>query len=322
MFSWLNYLREVNLIHPDEEITVTELTGGVSCQTMHIGRRQGPDLVIKRALPKLKVKEDWFSDPRRIHIEASAIRVLQKLASPGTVPQLIFEDTAKNLIVIEYVPDPHKNWKEELLQGNIDDNITRQFGELLAQIHSKSLGNSTMRSEFEDTSYFEALRLEPYYRFTALKIKEASPFYTSLIADCLSNRHCLVHGDYSPKNVLIQEGRLRLLDHEVFHFGDGCFDIGFSMAHFMAKSYHLKDFRQSFKKAAGLYWKTYVSHFEGMTGWEERCIRHSIGCTLARVAGKSTLEYLDSEDKRRIYMRCMDLIKHTPGSMIQFINQF
>ena len=112
-----------------------------------------------------------------------------------------------------------------------------------------------------------------------------------------------MHGDYSPKNILVHEGRLILLDHEVIHFGEPAFDIGFSLAHFLSKANHVAGKRDAFGQAALLYWKSYLAVLAGVS-WqadlEARSVRHTVGCLLARVAGKSPLDYLSKAERQAI----------------------
>ena len=94
---------------------------------------------------------------------------------------------------------------------------------LIGQVHRRS--HRAPRTElairvFGDRTFFETLRVEPYYRYTASQVPESAAFYAALIDDTYARQDTIVHGDFSPKNVLVHDGRLVLLDHEVIHFGD------------------------------------------------------------------------------------------------------
>ncbi len=112
---------------------------------------------------------------------------------------------------------------------------------------------------FGDRGFFESLRLEPYFGFTASEVPEARQFLLDLIDETRAHVETLVHGDYSPKNILVHDGRLVLLDHEVIHFGDPTFDLGFSLTHFLSKAHHLPDRREAFAEATRRYWDRYRS---------------------------------------------------------------
>src|SRR5947209_5928847 len=263
--SLLQYLRASKRIGADEQPKITVLAGGVSNRTVLVERPMGECWVLKQALEKLRVKVDWFSDPRRIEREALGMRRLAELAPPGAVTRLIYLDPQHHLLAMEAVPKPHENWKSVLLAGQIDADHVRQFANLLGIIHRRGWEQrDRFASEFEDRSFFESLRLEPYYLYSAQQRPAAATFLHRLVEQTRATRFTLVHGDYSPKNILVHDGRLILLDHEVIHFGDGAFDIGFSMAHLLSKAHHLSQWRMKFANAAKQYWMTYLEAIGNM----------------------------------------------------------
>ncbi len=195
---------------------------------MLVNFTDGRSWVLKQALPKLRVTVDWFCDPRRIEREAAGLRCLADLAPRGTITPFIFEDREQHLLAMGSVPSPHENWKNLLLAGNIDEHLVEQFGKLLATIHTRATAQrAVLQPEFSDRSFFEALRLEPYYSYAASQVSAAAPFMHSLIADTRTRSDTLVNGDYSPKNILVHGNSLVLLDHEVIHWGDPAFDLVF-----------------------------------------------------------------------------------------------
>ena len=302
----LSYLRQSGRIAAGEMPLICILQGGVSNRTVFVERPTGEAWVLKQALAKLRVPVDWFSPPERIHRESLGLQWLARLAPAGSVTPFVFEDPAHYLLCMQAVPKPHENWKSMLLQGRISSDHVRQFGELLARIHGEGCRRrGELEDEFGDRSFFESLRLEPYYGYSAQQAEGASAFLNQLIADTLARRFSLVHGDYSPKNILVHQGRLVLLDHEVIHFGDPAFDLGFSMTHFLSKAHHLPALRGEFAKAAHEYWRSYADAL-GAPEWPEpfaeleaRVVRHTLACLLARAVGRSPLEYLDSVERIR-----------------------
>ncbi len=320
-----HYLAAHGHTDPGETVSFRKLLGGVSNRTVRVTRADGRAWVLKQALPKLRVTVDWFSDPERIRVEAKALRWLNRLAPPGTTPFFVFEDPANHLLAMEAIPEDHENWKSVLLAGRINSDHFEQFGLLLGAVHRKSAesGSEVCRA-FSDTSYFESLRLEPYYLYTGQNVPVAANFLNGLARDTLSRKVCLVHGDFSPKNTLVHRGRLILLDYEVVHFGDPAFDVGFALTHFLSKAHHLDKERDVVARAAGLFWRTYFNQIAPL-GWdaiEERAVRHTLGCLLARVAGKSPLEYLTSEEAARQRDIVLLLIKAPPTQVSDLISEF
>jgi 5-methylthioribose kinase len=178
---------------------------------------------------------------------------------------------------------------------------------------------------FADTTYFVNLRLEPYYLYTAQKTAEAAPFLNALARETLHHKDSLVHGDFSPKNTLIYRGKLILLDYEVVHFGDPAFDVGFALTHFLSKAHHLPKERAHLASAAELFWQVYREEITRMN-WartlEPRVVRHTLGCLLARVAGKSPLDYLTPEEVTRQRDIVLALMVKPPTSVPDLIAEF
>src|ERR1700753_3912418 len=95
------YLAAAGRLADGEAVSVTVLPGGVSGRTVLVEWPDGRGRVFKQALPKLRVAVDWFSDPARVHREALGIRWLARLAPPGSVPALVFEDAREHVVGME-----------------------------------------------------------------------------------------------------------------------------------------------------------------------------------------------------------------------------
>jgi 5-methylthioribose kinase len=300
--SLVAYLQRGRWIESGECVRVRVLHGGVSNKTVLV-ERDGQGWVLKQALAKLRVPVDWFSDPMRIHREASALRWLERLLPDGAAPRLVFEDAVDHVLCMEAVPEPHENWKEKLLAGRVDHVEVTQFATLLGEIHRRSAERlDELRPEFGGREFFESLRVEPYYLYAAESEPDAAPFLRRLVDETRKVAVTLTHGDFSPKNVLIHDGRLKLLDFEVAHIGDPAFDIGFSLAHLLSKAHHLPARRTELLASVTVYWDAYcdtVGEAAFFDGLEERAVRHACGCLLARVRGRSQLEYLSDAEKDR-----------------------
>jgi 5-methylthioribose kinase len=314
----LDYLRESGRIAADEAPELRTLGGGVSNRTVLVERAGGESWVVKQALAKLRVAVDWYCSPDRIHREALGLQWLARLAPRGTITQFVFEDRERHLVGMAAVPVPHANWKTMLLAGEVHDEEVEQFAVLLRSIHRNARAHrAELEPELGDRSYFEALRLEPYYVYAADRVPAAAPFLRALIEATRAQRETLVHGDFSPKNVLVHDGRLVLVDHEVIHLGDPAFDIGFSLAHLLSKAHHLRELRERFAAAALLYWRTYDD-----PELEARAVRHTLACLLARVAGRSPLEYLDAAERARQQDVVVSLMAREPERMDELAARF
>ena len=323
-----SYLRRANLIGTNENPSITVLPGGVSNQTVLVERASGEDWVVKQALTRLRVPVDWFSSPERIHREADGLRWLAGLAPAGSITPLVFEDHTHHLIGMVAVPQPHQNWKSMLLRGDLDLEHVRQFATLIGEVHGRSHQRiAELYPAFGNRDYFETLRVEPYYRYTAKQVPESADFYGELIEDTYARQDTIVHGDFSPKNILVHNGQLVLLDHEVIHLGDPGFDLGFGMTHLLSKAHHLVHQRRTFQGATTVfrdtYWKT-VSKYQA--AWsrnlESRAVRHTLGCLLARVRGRSPLEYMGHTERDRQADLVVTLMRRPPATIAGLAEAF
>lgn len=320
------WLRAQGYIAPEESPSITVLGGGVSNRTVLVERANGESWVMKQALAKLRVKVDWFSPPERVHREAMGLRWLARLAPPGTTTPLVFEDFDDHLLAMEAVPQPHRNWKTMLLAGELEMDHVAQFARLLGTVQRQAwLQREEVESVFADRGYFESLRLEPYFAYTATQVPEADRFLNALIEDIRARPTTLVHGDYSPKNVLVHDGQLVLLDHEVIHWGDPAFDLGFGLTHLLSKAHHLLLLRDAFRDAACFHWAVYretVGDLPWMEDLEPRAVRATLGCMLGRVAGRSPLEYLDEVERARQRAAVLQLMSDPPPTVSALAARF
>jgi len=322
----IDYLRSTGRIAANETPQTQVLAGGVSNRTVLVERASGEAWVMKQALAKLRTKIDWYSDPARIHREALGLKYLEQLAPPGSITPLIFEDQQNYILAMRAVPRPHENWKTMLLAGRVETTHVEQFATILSRIHGASeRRGDELKSAFGDQAFFRSLRIEPFYQYTAGRIVESKAFYADLIEESLARRVSLVHGDFSPKNVLVRAGTLVLLDHEVIHWGDPAFDVGFAAAHLLSKAHHLPGHRAAFSDAASTFWRTYGKSL-GAVSWSDAhaklASRHALGCLLARVAGRSPLEYLSEQERERQHAVVVDLMRSPPADLQATIDEF
>ena len=322
----LAYLRQTQRIEAHESPQLHALSGGVSNRTILLQRPNGEAWVLKQALQKLRVAVDWFSAPERVHQEALGLQWLERLLPADRVPQLIFEDRAHHLLAMTAVAEPHSNWKTLLLNGQLQLDHVEQFGQLLGILHRQGYVHRADTAKlFADRTFFETLRLEPYYSYTATQRPQAKLFIEALIQHTRAQSLTLVHGDYSPKNVLIHDNHLVLLDHEVIHFGDPGFDIGFALTHLLSKAHHLPQHRAAFATAAQHFWQTYLDTL-GQLPWatelEARAVHHTLACLLARVAGRSPLEYLLPSEQAKQRDNVVKLMSQPPDRITDLIHHF
>jgi 5-methylthioribose kinase len=207
------------------------LSGGVSNVVLRIRPQVGPDFVVKQSRERLRTEAEWFSRLDRIWREADVMRDLEPLTPPGFVPRVLFEDRGSYMFAMQAVPDSHTVWKSELLAGDFDSGIAARLGAVTRQIHQSTAGAQAepFRRKYGDREVFEQLRIDPFYRRVAAAHPDLKAPIAELIERTLATSGSLVHGDLSPKNLLVtrlgadadsspdQFPQLTLVDYEVAH---------------------------------------------------------------------------------------------------------
>jgi 5-methylthioribose kinase len=321
------YLVNRGLLRPEDSVSVRELGGGVSNIVLLVEgsglNKSNQRWVVKQSLDKLRVEDDWRSERERIFREAEAIQSLRDVLGHRSLPEIIDIDRRNYVYVMTAAPQGSKVWKELLLAGQVDLEIGRKAGELLAMLMSAAHNHPNLRTQFEDRTVFDQLRIDPYYRTTAARHPELKAAYQQLIADSWGIRTALVHGDYSPKNMLVKDGNIFLIDFEVVHWGDPAFDSGFLLNHLFLKALHQPGFAELYFQAARRFWRALVAGIESHrhSDLERMTLRHLGGLMLARIDGKSPVEYIrDEETKERVRRLAQNILLDPPESLDEAIS--
>lgn len=321
------YLVATGRLEPAEWRGASRLDGGVSNRTVRVVRPGKRNWILKQSLEELRVPGEWRSPRSRVFREAAGLRWLEEHLPSGAVPDFLFEDRDRFLFAMTEVPEPRANWKKRLLDGDLDVRRVERAADLLAAIHrAGAVGRGAGVPElFFDRSVLESLRLDPYYRVTARRVEPARSFLEELADRTLEREESVVHGDFSPKNLLVGPEGLVLLDHEVIHVGDPGLDVGFFLAHLGSKAHHVRAHRREFVRAARRFWRRYAEAAgdrEGRADLEVRSVRHLAGCLLARAAGTSKLEYLAESARRRQIEAVLALLPDLPDTIPAFVAAF
>ncbi len=292
-----DYLVSRGVLGRGVPITAKELGGGVSNIVLAVCA--GPDrLVVKQALPRLRVTDDWFAKQERAITEAEALRVAGRL-EPGSVPVVLDMDPKACALTIQHAPAGWRNWKELLLRGDAEDAVARRLGEVLGAWHRGSYGDPVIAARFDDFEAFEQLRVDPYLRTVSRRLPELAPAIAPYIERLSTARRCLVHGDYSPKNVLVGADSLWVVDFEVAHFGNPEFDLAFMLNHLMLKAIHRPTAAAGYLRCAAAFWEAYLARVQAELWPDGRAVFGCVGCLMvARVDGKSPAEYLTGSERR------------------------
>jgi len=276
----------------------------------------GTRLVLKQSLDKLRVEQDWYADRSRIRRECAALRDLAPLMPKGAVPTVLWEDAANSLFVMTAAGEGARDWKSLLLAGEASEEIAACVGSMLAAQIRVSWQSAEWRERFGDRTNFEQLRLDPYYRATAGRHRDLAPRFHRLIDDCLGRPCALTHGDWSPKNFLVEGDAVMAIDYEVIHFGDPSFDAAFLLNHLVLKSFHRPALAPALSVLARRFWETLRHEMPRSTAWFEVATVEHLGCLmLARVDGKSPAEYLSEDDRAQVRQFARRLILDRPSTV-------
>jgi aminoglycoside phosphotransferase (APT) family kinase protein len=267
------------------------LSGGVSCE-IYLVEDGAERFVVKRALAKLKVAADWFADVNRNRHEWQYINYVARFL-PEAVPVLRHCSAADNYFAMEHLSGSFLNWKQLLLAGEARAEHAGGAGRLLGQIHRHSAGDAEARRLFDTTPNFFQLRIDPYLLATGARHPALRPLLEAEAARLADTRECLVHGDFSPKNILVSPVRMVLLDCEVAWYGDPAFDLAFMLNHFFLKSLLHAPRAAGWRPMIEEFWNGYQA-VRPAPAVEPRVCRLLPMLMLARVDGKSPVEYLDS----------------------------
>jgi aminoglycoside phosphotransferase (APT) family kinase protein len=289
--SVARFLQRRGLIPPDTNIAVRALEGGVSGEVVEVtcGDRR---FVVKRPRSKLAVTHEWFADDTRIIAETDALRLAGSIVPDG-VPPVVDLDEATKTLVMERAQDNWHNWRDELLAGRVDTEVGSRLGEMFSRWH-RHAGHPEPTPRLANTDRFVQLRIDPFHREIAKRHPELAPRIEQVADLLLTRKTALVHGDFSPKNVLVGDGRQWVLDWEVSHVGDPVFDLAFLTTHLILKALHRPNRGSSYRSVFNAFAESY-----GDMGRPED-LAVNVGCLLlARVDGKSPAHYLTPAQQAR-----------------------
>ncbi len=301
------YLKQRGLLPADCPVVVEELGGGISSAVL---KARGCErcLVLKQALPKLRVRDEWTARVERALVEARAAAALARLLPPAAVLPPLHTDPQRYLFVMACAPSGAETWKAKLLRGEANPATAERVGSLLGWLHGRSHGEASLAAAFGDREHFLSLRVAPYLRTTAERRPELRAAIQRHEERLLATTICLVHGDFSPKNLLVSPADpadVILLDHEVAHWGDPAFDLAFCLTHLHLKAVALPAWAAAYLGLARTFWQAYLAAARPAQAAQlERDAVGLLGCLIAaRVDGKSPVEYLATADRREAARR-------------------
>jgi aminoglycoside phosphotransferase (APT) family kinase protein len=292
------FLHELGL--GDSVIAARPLTGGVSSDIWLV-ETPLQRLCVKRALPALRVAADWQAPIERSAYEYAWMKRVQAIL-PDAVPSLHGRSADGATFAMAFLdPAAYPLWKEALLRGDVDVSFAGQVGAALATIHSATAKDVSIAADFASDRIFHAIRLEPYLLATAQYHPDIGPQLRALAERTAATKRTLVHGDASPKNILIGPSGPVFLDAECAWHGDPAFDVAFCLNHLLLKCIPLPASADPLLQAFAEFASQYLPRvdWEDPLEMERRCATLLPALTLARIDGKSPVEYIVADNEKQ-----------------------
>lgn len=295
---------------------IAPLSGGVSSDIVVVTLDDRSRFCAKRALPALKVAGDWRAPVERSRFEAGWLKRADAIV-PGSVPAVLAESEPDNALLMAYLPPAdYCLWKTELLAGRWIEGAPEAVARTLARIHAATWGDAEVAAAFATDPMFDALRLDPYLRTLAERHPEVGGAILAVLDATASTRLALVHGDVSPKNILIhqRDGHPVFLDAECAWYGDPAFDAAFCLNHLLIKALHVSTLREQLAAGATAFLETWLGGLpaEERAAAERRVLALLPCLMLARVDGKSPVEYLSEAGREQVRALAPPFIRKPP----------
>lgn len=309
----------MGLLAPGETPRFTALSGGVSSEIWRVDRVAGP-ICVKRALPKLRVDRDWVVPVERWRYEYAWFETAGGIA-PQAVPHLLGRDPARGLFAMDYLdPAEFRLWKGELRAGSAHPAFAGSVGRHLATIHAGTADREDIADQFRSDDIFFAIRLDPYLGEIARLHPDLAVPISDLIETTAATKRVLVHGDVSPKNILVGPVGPVFLDAECAWYGDPAFDLAFCLNHLLLKCRWNPPAAPAFLRCFDALWDAYLAGvaWEARGAVEQRAAHLLPALLLARIDGKSPVEYITAEnDRNRIRRLARLLILSPPARLVE-----
>lgn len=326
------YFRDRGIVPKGTEATATPLGDVISNRVIQV-TWDDDCLVAKQPLANFRIKYDRPITVQRVHNEVAAIRawsdVIRDVNLPADVPDVRFEDQNNHIIALSCIPSA-ENWRAELLEeGRVDEDVVNTAGHLLGAVHDTTHGDASLADQFEmnRTEVHDICRMDVHHDTVAAEYPELADHVKATAESILKQRDTLVHGDFCPKNILVDRldgTRLWVIDMEFAHWGAPAFDVAYMLNYLLLKAVALAGLRERLLASVTQFWEHYDRAFaasDEATVMAELPIR-----MLARVDGRSRVGWVDvaeAETVRRAARRivaeantvheAVELVRETTG---------
>jgi aminoglycoside phosphotransferase (APT) family kinase protein len=285
-------VRRLGLTAAGEGAEAIPLSGGVSSDVFLVRSASGQEWVVKRSIPRLRVRADWRAPVTRDSAEIAWLETVNGL-DPHLAPRILAHDPATHLFVMERMEG--RPWKAIMADGRVDPEFAARVGADLARVHAATAAKPNVAARFPDASNFFALRIDPFILYTADRHADVAERLRDLAAGLAERRETLIWGDCSPKNILVGPDGPVFLDAETAAMGDPAFDVAFCLTHLLLKTIWLPPHAEPLLAGFAALHAAYLAGIVADPDFEARAAALIGGLLLARVDGKSPAGYLDAD---------------------------
>lgn len=275
------YLHRKKALAQAEHVLDAHTLGSGLKNIVYVVDSEDRRLTVKQALPKVQIKERWWTDRKRVFQEKACIEFLANLVPPDVIPEVLVEDRTNFILVTTGPPRDAVLWEDELATGRIDLQIAAQCGELLATVHNQTHNVREVKALFKETKGFDQLRIDPLYNRTAAQYPDLKKLIETKAKDLIKGARTLVLGDLRPRNVWLNAGQVYLVDFATAHFGSPSFDLAFYAADLCLKAMYNSPQKAAFLEAINVFWTSYFRIAEYARAAEvDRAAVRDFGCLL------------------------------------------
>jgi 5-methylthioribose kinase len=274
-------------------------------------------LYLKQATPKLKAK-GWPFPVERIRYEALTLQKFKNLLGRGVVPDVIFYDDDKHVLVLSDIRQKGVLLIDEFEKGRVHPQTAPRFGALLGMLHGKSFGTTdTIRPPDDEIwmkDFIYDFKTSGAAKFAESEVKE-------LIEESESVTKCFLGVDFADKNIFVDGSEVRFCDFEGVFRGDPAFDVGHVLAHYLLQAENnplllseVSKFFHQFMKHYRVQMETLNVPCEYLTGVDQRSARYIGVFMLHRSHGKSPYKFFKPGIEEKIKDDSLILIRSKPTS--------
>ncbi len=299
------------------EFRCRELGGGIS-NVVVLAESEEQRMVLKQALPQLRVRDEWLAERSRIFRERDGLIAAARVLPDGWVPEVLWSDDPEFLFAMQAFSPDACSWKDELMRGKLDCERAEQAGRALGLTIRETWRDPELERRFGDQTAFDQLRTDPYYRTIARRHPDIADAVYAWIAEVEPLRLALTHGDWSPKNMVCDGDRMVFIDYECVHFGDPSYDAAFALNHLLLKAFRRSKQAAEIHGLGRVFFEAVLALLpeEAMPRFEQATMRHLAFLMLARIDGKSPAEYLrDQSLRHRVRRKAKEMIARYPKTL-------